>query len=192
VIADLLNSLEVSTTGYSALFGPELGLAPRDDELPLRINNERGVPVRHDGINPFGCEPYAQRFEDVALLMQRGKCTFLEKLLHAKDAGAAGVLVISDEDAALNPTADEGDLEAAGDLGDVGLVVLTPQTGKLVYEMMKSTAERGAQVMVQLKLSPPPDPPESSEISQEKEEQEKAPKVLYLNGHALLNTRLLI
>jgi len=189
-ISDLLNTMEVLTSGYSALFGPELGLAASYDEPRLRINEPGGVPVYLDGINRYGCEEYAQQFTDVVLVTHRGECTFLEKLLRAKEAGAAGVLVISDDDLPLNPTADAADLEAAGDLGDVGLIVLTPETGKLVYDLLWSTAERGGQVMVQLTSPPQPD---SAEISPKPEGQGvPPPRVLYLNGHPLLNTRLLI
>ncbi|KAJ7904433.1 alpha mannosidase-like protein [Mycena olivaceomarginata] len=93
--------------------------------------------------------------------------------------GAAGVFVISDEDAAMNPTADATELEEAGDLGDVGLAVLTPQVGQLVHDMLDSTEERGG-------------PGRAAGGSRAAAEKEKAHKILYLNGHPLLNTRLLI
>ncbi|KAJ7129769.1 alpha mannosidase-like protein [Mycena epipterygia] len=190
-VPDLLNMMDVQAIGYTALFGPELAMS---DDPPLRINHEGGVPVYRDDTNAYGCEPYAQPLQDVVVVVHRGECAFLEKVLMAKAAGAAGVLVISDEEIALNPTADPKDLEAAGDLGDVGLLVLTPQVGQLVHDMLDSTEERGGQVMLQLdpeRLSLPPD---SAEVSQEqgKRPQEKVHKILYLNGHPLLNTRLLI
>jgi mannosidase alpha-like ER degradation enhancer 1 len=107
----------------------------------------------------------------------------------ARDAGSVGVLVVSDEDVAMNPTADPKELEAAGDLGDVGLVVLPLQVGQLVHEMLDSTEERGGQVMLQVdpeRMSAP-----SPDVLHETEK-EKVHKILYLNGHPLLNTRLLI
>ncbi|KAJ7507717.1 alpha mannosidase-like protein [Mycena galericulata] len=183
-MSDLLSTMEVSASGYTALFGPELGVVATGDELPLRINDQDGLPVHHDGLNAYGCAPYAQSFQDIVILTNRGVCTFLEKLVYAKEAGAAGVLVVSDEDVALNPTADAVDLEAAGDLGDVGLIVLAPETGKLVYEMLASAAERGGQVMVQLPLA--------LTLAPDLEDQKAPTKVLYLNGHPLLNTRLLV
>ncbi|KAJ7179913.1 alpha mannosidase-like protein [Mycena crocata] len=190
-IPDLLNILDVLTSGYTALFGPDLW----GDEPPLRINHRGGVPIYRDDSNTYGCLPYEETFQDAVLVTHRGECTFLEKLLMAKAAGAAGVLVISDEDVALNPTADAHELEAAGDLGDVALVVLTPQMGQVLHEMLDSTEERGGQAMLQVDPERLPEPAEVSP-TQEKEKprrpQEKVHKILYLNGHPLLNTRLLI
>lgn len=48
--------------------------------------------------NPMGCSPYdvaSDQLKGVAWLVRRGQCTFLEKLVHAVRAGAAGVIVIS-------------------------------------------------------------------------------------------------
>ncbi|KAJ7700003.1 glycoside hydrolase family 47 protein [Mycena rosella] len=194
-IPDLLNMMDVLTNGFTALFGPELATPLGAGERPLRMHHQGGVPVYRDDNNAYGCLPYQQPLEDVVVLIHRGECTFLEKLLLAKDAGAAGVLVISDEDVALNPTADPKELEEAGDLGDVGLLVLTSQVGQLVHDMLDSTEERGGQVMLQLdpeRLSSPSDSAQISQQEQEKQRvQEKVHKILYLNGHPLLNTRLL-
>jgi mannosidase alpha-like ER degradation enhancer 1 len=188
-IPDLLNMMDVLTSGYTALFGPELGVPPGGDQPLLRINNQNGVPVSRDDRNTYGCLPYEKTLQDAVILVHRGECTFLEKLLMARDAGSVGVLVVSDEDVAMNPTADPKELEAAGDLGDVGLVVLPLQVGQLVHEMLDSTEERGGQVMLQVdpeRMSAP-----SPDVLHETEK-EKVHKILYLNGHPLLNTRLLI
>ncbi|KAJ7228743.1 alpha mannosidase-like protein [Mycena pura] len=191
-LPDLLNLMEVLDIGYTALFGPELAVPPTSDTQPLRMHHHGGVPVYRDDRNILGCLPYEEPMQDVVLLVHRGECTFLQKIVMAKSAGAAGVLVISDEDVAMNPTADAQELEAAGDLGDVGLIVLKPRVGQAVQEMLDYTAERGGQVMLQLDpeqlLSP------SAEVSQEqgKRPQEKVHKLLYLNGHPLLNTRIII
>ncbi|KAJ7667940.1 alpha mannosidase-like protein [Mycena polygramma] len=188
-LPDLLNMMDVLASGSTALFGPELGVPVAGDEHPLRINNQSGVPVYRDDHNTYGCVPYEWMLQDAVVLVERGECTFLQKLIMARDAGAAGIFVVSDEDVALNPTADPKELEAAGDLGDVGLVVLSPQVGQLVHDMLDSTDERGGQVLLQVdpeRLSAP-----SPDIVHEAEK-EKAHKILYLNGHPLLNTRLLI
>ncbi|KAJ6539265.1 alpha mannosidase-like protein [Mycena capillaripes] len=188
-IPDLLNMMDVLSSGYTALFGPELGLAAAADAPPLRIDDQSGVQVYRDDSNTYGCLSYEELLQDAVIVVHRGECTFLEKLLKAKDAGAAGVLVVSDEDIPLNPTADPKELEAAGDLDDVGLLVLSPQVGQLVHDMLDSTEELGGQVMMQVdpeRLSGP-----SPDVLHEAAK-EKAPKILYLNGHPLLNTRLLI
>ncbi|KAJ7276287.1 alpha mannosidase-like protein [Mycena haematopus] len=126
---DLLNMMDIFTTGYTALFGAELGIPVEGDEPKLRIHAQSGVPVYRDDKNTFGCLPYNQPLQDAVIVVQRGECTFLQKLVMVKNAGAAGVLVVSDEDMPLNPTADAKELEEAGDLDDVGLVVLPPQYG---------------------------------------------------------------
>ncbi|KAF7301339.1 alpha-1,2-Mannosidase [Mycena indigotica] len=188
-LPDLLNMMEFATTGYTALFGPELGVSSEPNAL--RIEKVDGVPVYREPTNANGCEEYHERFQDVVLVAQRGECTFLQKLIRARDAGAAGVLVISNENIALNPTADAAELEAAGDIKDVALVVLTPQVGQLVHEMLDSTEERGGQVMVQLDPEGVLVPP--VEISREQEKPKPVEnKILYLNGHPLLNTRIII
>ncbi|KAJ7068189.1 alpha mannosidase-like protein [Mycena amicta] len=189
-LPDLLNMMEVTTTGYTALFGPELAVPPGPNMHPLRMDHQDGVPVYREPTNANGCDAYQERFQDAVLLVQRGECTFLQKVVRARDAGAAGVLVISHENIALNPTADVNELEEAGDLKDVGLVVLTPQVGQTVHDMLDSTEERGGQVMLQLDpegLSAPP-----AEMSQEQEKPKPDEnRILYLNNHPLLNTRII-
>ena len=48
---------------------------------------------------------------DAIVLLHRGTCTFIEKLAYAKRAGARGVVVISDMDMAINPSAEAEELE---------------------------------------------------------------------------------
>ncbi|KAF8211194.1 alpha mannosidase-like protein [Mycena galopus ATCC 62051] len=190
-LTDLLNMMDVLTTGYTALFGAELGAPAAGDAPELRIHDQSGVPVYRDDENVFGCSPYEQPLQDAVIVVQRGECTFLQKLLMARNASAAGVLVVSDEDQALNPTADAKELEEAGDITRCGLAVLPPAVGQLVHEMLDSAEERGGQVMLQVdpeRLSAaPPDV-----VHEAAKEKEKVHKILYLNGHALLNTRLLV
>ncbi|KAK7061652.1 alpha-1,2-mannosidase [Favolaschia claudopus] len=188
-ISDLLNMMDILTTGYTALFGAELGVPAETGEPELRIHNQNGVPVYRDDENIFGCSRFDLPLNDSIIVVNRGECTFLHKLLMARGAGAVGVIVISNEDLALNPTADKHELEEAGDLSDVGLIVLMPQEGQLLQDMLDSTEERGGQVVLQV------DPERLSTVSPDvvhETEKEKMHKILYLNGHPLVNTRLLI
>ncbi|KAJ6516008.1 alpha mannosidase-like protein [Mycena sanguinolenta] len=186
---ELLNMMDFLAMGYAALFGPELGVPAEGGRSELRIHDQRGVPVYRDDENTFGCLPYAQSLQDAVIVVQRGECTFLQKLVMVKNAGAAGVLVVSDEDMPINPTADAKELEDAGDLSGVGLLVLTPQVGQLVHEILDSTEERGGQVVLQV------DPERFSSVVPDvvhEADTAKVHKILYLNGHPLLNTRLLV
>ncbi|CAK5275566.1 unnamed protein product [Mycena citricolor] len=186
---DLLDTADVFVSGYTALFGAVLASGASSKGLPLRMDSEAGLAVARDPSNHYGCEMYDQAMPDVVVLVQRGECTFLEKLLMAKAAGAAGVLVVSTEQVALNPTADRLELEKAGDLSDVGLLVLPPDVGLLVYNMLDRTEERGGQVVLQLDPEQLPLLPEPAEAQTA---EAASPKIMYLNGLPLLNTRLLI
>ncbi|KAJ7283733.1 alpha mannosidase-like protein [Mycena rebaudengoi] len=140
-------------------------------------------PTSADGpANTYGCDAYPQSLKDAVIL----------KLVTARAAGAAGVLVVLDDSIGLNPTADPEELAEAGDIGDVGMVVLTAEVGKLVHDMLDNVEEMGGQVMLQMDPErTASDSPQISQQDQEKRQEEKSHKVLYLNGHPLLNTRLL-
>ncbi|KAF7355218.1 alpha-1,2-Mannosidase [Mycena sanguinolenta] len=150
---ELLNMMDFLGMGYTALFWPGTGL-----------------PVYRDDANTFGCVPYAQPLQDAVIVVQRGECTFLQKLLMVKNAGAAGVLVVSDEDMPINPTADAKELEDAGDLSDI--------------------ARRSAGGQVVLQVDPERFSSVVPDVVQEADPA-KVHKILYLNGHPLLNTQLL-
>jgi ER degradation enhancer, mannosidase alpha-like 1 len=170
---------EVELTGYTSIFGGDLSNTPPPDKPPLRFRHHDGVRIARDHENSFGCLPYATSHNDTAILVDRGECTFLEKLIHARSAGAAGVVVISHENFGVNPTASEEELAAAGDLSDVAIVVLTAPDGQKVTALMDLAVATG-QLMVALDKGNSPAETHGPE------------RVLYLNGHPLLNTRLLV
>ncbi|KAF8897458.1 alpha mannosidase-like protein [Infundibulicybe gibba] len=188
---DVIGHAETLVIGYTASFGGDLSSKPSPSREPLRFRKKHGLPIYHDQNNSLGCRPFNQSYPDSALLIYRGDCTFLEKLLHAKSASAAGIIVISDEDTPINPSANAEEIMAAGDLNDVAIVLLPRQAGEQVEEMMKLAVGQGmGRVMVELDqveqedtASPSPEPVQkNSDIH----------RILYLNGHPLLNTRLLI
>jgi len=182
----------------AALFGGDPSLSDLDHE-PLRFGHQDGVRLIQDHSNRYGCVPYEQMYLDEALLVDRGECTFLKKLLNAKEAGASGVIVINDDDTRISPSINEEEREEVGNtVDDVALVILTKSAGKTVIDMMKGTQHLGVgQVMFMVD-------PESRQVGVRKRptkykssnDMEKLKddiqKVLYLNGHALVNTRLVI
>ncbi|KAL0573920.1 hypothetical protein V5O48_008040 [Marasmius crinis-equi] len=184
---------EVSVTGNTAFFGADVSPVAQDPQKPLKFRGQ--VPVSRDDSNVLGCEPYKKSYQGSVLLVQRGECTFLQKLVEARNAGAAGVIVVSDDNLGLNPTAASEELEAAGDLSDVAMVVLPQDVGREIEQMLQLSEERGiGQLMVILEHEREPAITESDEDEGEgegKKDQKGSEKILYLNGHPLQNTRLL-
>jgi mannosidase alpha-like ER degradation enhancer 1 len=185
------SATEVLVTGYTALFGADL--SDMYEEKGLRFVRGEGVRIVRDRTNSGGCLPYADKYDDVILLVNRRECTFLQKLVLARSAGAAGIVVISDTDIGINPSAADDELETVRELSDVAIVLLTRQAGEVVLNMLDWAESRGSgQVMVAL------DPERRSAmdggdpLDERKEKSPDPNRVLYLNGHPLLNTRLLV
>ncbi|KAJ7591143.1 alpha mannosidase-like protein [Mycena floridula] len=187
-IEDLaLDSLrDITLLGYTSFFGGDLSVNPKDPQQSLRILNSRGVPMFRDDDNLTGCLPYTRSYRDGVLLVQRGDCTFLQKLVAARDAGAIGVVVISDEDLGVNPTANKEELMAAGEIDDVAMVILTKKAGQLVEKMMDKIEHHGTGHLI---LAVDPDRIAGPTSTQDKTQEKR---ILYLNGHALINTILLV
>lgn len=191
--------LEVSLPVNTALFGGDPSLSDPDHE-PIRFGHHEGVRLIQDHSNRYGCAPYEQTHLDEVLLVDRGECTFLEKLLRAKEASSSGVIVINDDDARISPSIDDEEREQVGDaVDDVALVILTKTAGEAVRDMIKRTQYLGAgQVMfvvdpesrqVGVKKRTRKNYKSSNEMDKLKDDIQK---VLYLNGHALVNTRLVV
>lgn len=184
-------------TAYTSSFGADLtATSPLSTQL-IRFGHRQGVRIVLDTTNHNGCAPYGRTLDDDAVLVLRGGCTFLEKLTRAKSAGASGVVVISDEELAINPSTDAEEIAAAGDLSDVALVVIKRSAGELVMSMLNSVGDQG---MGQLILIVDPEGqsvategrPGSEGTAKQSREHSDPSRVLYINGHALLNTRLLV
>ena len=140
------------------------------------------------------------------VVVQRGTCTFLEKLVHAYRANARGVIVISDVETPINPTAERYEIDQFADVafGDPVLLVVTKSAGDVISRVMDTADAQGlAEVYVALDLEVRAKRADTSEPvgnSERIDEQrtsgssarEIQSKVLYLNGHPLLNTVLLI
>ncbi|KAI0028079.1 hypothetical protein K488DRAFT_90131 [Vararia minispora EC-137] len=187
--------LRITVTAQTALFGGDPG-APRAHEL-LRAASPDGVTVVHDKNNVYGCEDYTHSFGNytpgAVVLARRGECTFLDKLRHARVAGAAGVVVISSEDDRIQPSAEPEDLALAGAIDDVVALSLTQSEGATVSKMVELVDSDGTwRVIMTLR----PQRQEEIEVKLEGEsrsERKGASRdagVLHINGHPLVNTRL--
>jgi len=143
--------------------------------------------IQWDKSNPLGCKPYETEFDGDVVLIHRGDCTFLEKLVYARDAGASGVVVISDDDVATNPSASLEEIAAAGDIDDVALVLLPHSVGKAVAAMVGAAGTFGyGHVMVAV------EPEAQTGVESVGQMPGEIGPVLYINGHPILNTRLML
>lgn len=182
---------DLVTPAFTAFFGGDLSAPPEPERRPLRMAHPSGARLTHDPSNPLGCLPYDRYFDNAVVIVTRGNCTFLEKLIYARDAGASGVLVASDVDSIINPSATTTEILIAGDLSDAAVLILKALDAKQVAEMMIAAAKRQSYVIVTLE-HPTIQPQNRHSLTGTEDPVEEEPRVLYLNGHALLNTRLLI
>ena len=183
-----------------AVFTASTGQFAGDPTVPdppngttLRFGQGEGVGLVRDPANPTGCLEYTQTFADEAIFVRRGECTFIEKLMRAHEAGASGVVVINDSEIAINPSASVEDLRDVGDsLDDVAVVVLRESDGRQVSAMLDVAEDRHAgRVVLVLEdmecdtASVDPEPSEAQSTFSDK-------SMLYINGHPLHNTKLLV
>lgn len=183
---------DVFALGYNSFFGGDLTLREHAP-TPLRFTRHDGLPVYKDATNPSGCKAYTHSYQDAVILIRRGECTFLQKLLMARDAGASGVLVVNSEDVGVNPTASEAELAGVGDLSDVVILVITSSSAQRIEAAMDRGQLRAmGPLMVKVEREEPSSTGPEEEDSGTKDEEDEKPRILYLNGHALTNTRLLV
>lgn len=104
----------------------------------------------------------------------------MEKLQRAREADAAGVIVISDTDGFMNPSVDKEEQEHADtELKDVALVAVTKSEGQKLIKMLESIKDKTINLMVEVIRQP---------SLQDEIEKDEKPQLLYINGKALLNT----
>lgn len=176
---------ETYITAYTAEFGANLAVIGGSSSL--RPGHEEGTMIQWDKSNPLGCKPYETEFNRDVVLIHRGDCTFLEKLVYARDAGASGVVVVSDDDAATNPSASLEEIAAAGDIDDVALVLLPHSVGRAVAAMVGAAGSFGyGHVMVVV------EPEAQTRVESVGQTPGEIGQILYINGHPLLNTRLML
>lgn len=179
---------DVSVAAQTALFGGDpTRIGPHSE---LRAAWAEGIEVVRVPDNVLGCAPFARDYRgaDVVLLLRRGQCTFLEKLRHARIAGAAGIVVLSDENLRVQPSAEPAELALAGALDDVVALVLRRAEGERVVHMVEVTETQrlGRVVMV---IEPPEVDGDGFGFGLE---DTRAGRVLHVNGQPLLNTRLIV
>lgn len=174
------DDMQVLLVGYTAQFGGTLNIKSQSDPNSSHFAHKGGVNVYRDADNPLGCTPYRYSHPSSVLVVHRGECAFLEKLIYARDASAVGVIVISDDDLIINPTANADELQAAGDLSNTTLVLLPHKAGQTLLEMI-GRAEQG--IISQVRMVLEDDTADTPPLKDPN-------RILYINGHPLRNTRL--
>ncbi|TFK28812.1 alpha mannosidase-like protein [Coprinopsis marcescibilis] len=191
--------VDVVVTASTAMFGAELGDVV-DDLSSQRLSSTRSLPIFHDKENSKGCGPYEDIYPDSVLVVHRGTCSFLEKLKQARDAFAVAVIVISDEDELINPSSDAEDLLVAGNIDDTALVLVANKVGVVLLGLLDVAEDQGSHQLVvspftlpaSLTQAPIPTPTAPSDPEDTSTQGLDSPRILYINGHPLLNTRLLV
>lgn len=197
-----ISSTEIVVTSYLALFGKDPTASNYTETEIHSFGHGIGTPVLRISTNSRGCYPYDASSipEGSAIFVERGDCTFLEKLAHAAQAGAAGVIVAIDNDIPINPSADYLEVEALqGLVDDVVLVAVTKSSGDLLIDIMDAIEAdvSGAELIVSLNSDShhknrilPKEQHSTEEKTVDAADGQK--NVLYINGNPLQNTILLI
>lgn len=197
------SSFELTTVAYTSVFG--------GDPMPSKPASDNSIPFTHGGgnrliwrpANALGCDSYES--DDVikhsVILVHRGGCTFIEKLVNAATAGASAVLVISDIDGPLNPSAEYEEIDTFGQwLEQFVLLVIPKSSGEEVLRLLEE-AEMHSFTNVMVVAEPEghaavtetgSDQSQNKMRERDSEEARNQEKILYINGHPLMNTRLLL
>ena len=181
---------EFHVTAHTATFGADVTMA--GNPKSLIFGRAEGVQIRRDNTNLLGCQPFDQDFAGDVIFLWRGDCTFLEKLIYARDAGASGVIVVNTDDTPINPSATLDEVAAAGELHDVALVLLSHTAGKNIAAMLDASGFFGyGNVLFSIDPEGWSGQPKAGGNKHD-DQGGRIPHVLYINGHPLLNTRLLV
>ena len=181
---------EFHVTAHTATFGADVTTA--GNLKSLIFGRPEGVRIRRDGTNLLGCQPFDQDLAGDTVFVWRGGCTFLEKLTYARDAGASGVIVINTDDTHINPSATSDEIAAAGELHNVALVLLPHTAGKNIAAMLDASGLFGyGNVLFSIDPEGWSSQPKAGGDGRDDQE-DQTPHVLYINGHPLLNTRLIV
>ncbi|KAB5594202.1 Alpha mannosidase-like protein [Ceratobasidium theobromae] len=174
----------INIPATTALFGADVSRAESLGTFKLGASPLYVVPTSYENID--GCAPHTPQpmFKGTVLVVNRGTCTFMEKLERAKKAGFAGVIVISNTDGLINSSIDKEEHgRADSQLSDVALVVLTRTDGDQLLKALESAMQMKSVLSVEVRHS---NPFEGTTQGDEKT------TILYINGKALINTVIML
>lgn len=118
----------------TATFGKDFGASTTSQSTGFALNGPLIILKRPktnvDGCNAFpSSEMIGKKGPKAILILDRGGCTFFHKSLNAKEAGAAGVIIVGYPPAevyAEGAVVFEGDMENQGDVAEVGEGLIRP------------------------------------------------------------------
>ena len=95
---------------------------------------------------PYGCSPYLPSEKSILrnsyIVVKRGECTFYEKTIHAQDAGARAVIVVSDEDHLFQPAIpSENALEEV----NITCLLVTKESGDIIERALEDAGKNEIQ-----------------------------------------------
>lgn len=202
-------SQSLSAKAWTSSFG----LDPRDAYLGSTQSTDPGSPpsprfsrqgsrLVHFPENGYGCEPFLDpsgRIDGSMVLVKRGECYFIDKLAHARQAGAAGAIVWHEDDEHVRPSAEPRDFQRLdGIIEGATLLAIGSTEAQQIGSMLRFEDAEAGKVEVWVRLDDqwkedmdlvgvegawPPDQPTKT--------QSTAGRMLYVNGQALVNTVLL-
>jgi mannosidase alpha-like ER degradation enhancer 1 len=183
-------------------FGVDVGAIRKAPSLPTPSHSTFGFSGAHlvrFPDNPFGCLPYndpSGRIVDAMVYIARGECLFVEKLVHARNAGALGVVVWHDSEERLNPSSETDDLVTYGRDFQEGTILVIPASAASFVQtrlLLEETDPENHMVMVSLvKDWPEQFLGEDPTLRTAPTKTTAAPgRILFINGHAMINTELL-
>jgi ER degradation enhancer, mannosidase alpha-like 1 len=180
------NQKSLRLTGFSALFGADVGSGHWTTKPD--VSSSTNLKVIRPESNLLGCNdfPLDSFQKDDIVLIDRGGCTFVEKLRNASKAGASAVIVISDKEEPLNPSSDPS--EKIDDLVQTGLVVITQEGGNLLLALLDLAQSRDFYVTAEIE----PDLGEaiysgSENRGDQVDEGRSEPRYIFLAGKPILN-----
>ncbi|KAG8218733.1 glycoside hydrolase family 47 protein [Butyriboletus roseoflavus] len=181
---------EFHVIAHTATFGADITWV--GSPKPLIFGRAEGVRIRRDDTNLLGCQPFDQDLAGDTVFLWRGGCPFLEKLVFARDAGASGVIVVNTDDTHVNPSATSDEVAAAGELHNVALVLLPHTTGKNIAAMLDASGLFGYGNVLFSIDSEGWTGQRKAGGDKTDDQEGQTPRVLYISGHPLLNTRLIV
>lgn len=171
---------EQSLPAIKAGFGPDMSMDPQYSQ-PMHLYflpNGSAYGCHHYAFPPFAASQGNQSGR-IVVVAQRGECTFASKMKCAIDAGAAAVVVLSDEEDALVPSASRDELTQMTRL--IPLVLMPRSSASQLRDLAELSAERITMEVSRTpdwaKLEPPP-------------ENDLARTPVIVNGYWLANCKL--
>lgn len=141
--------------GATATFGKSFATTDSPHSSPFIIHSGPVRLVYHSETD--GCAPFSLPDEvegDTVLLLDRGGCPFLDKLLYASRAGAAGLIVAGlspsttrgmgmiDPDGLIRPSADDESPHVLKEVEGKGLVYVDWKTGDALRDIFNPDQSR--------------------------------------------------